>query len=240
MARASHVVNLTDDDYKGATFKVAPAGKYTVSITNKSKVGKAGSGGAKLVVHGKISKGEHKGVTFFDHIAASVGWKVAQLLMALGIKKKKITLEEILKLAVGKELRAVLKVDKWEGKKNNKVVQWLPLTASEDEDDDEELDEDDEDTGDDDEDVGDDDDTDEDDDTDSDDDEDEDAGDDDDDEDEDAGDDDENDEDEDEDEDSDDDEEEEKPAPRKRAVKKAAAKKGAAKKTAAKKTGKRK
>lgn len=244
MARSTHVVNLTDDDYKGATFKVAPAGKYTVSITNKSKVGKAGSGGAKIVVHGKISKGEHKGVTFFDHIAASVTWKVAQLLMALGIKKKKITLEEILKLAVGKELRAVLKVEKYEGKKNNKVVQWLPLVAAEGEDDDDE----DDDLDDEDDDAGDDADDSDDDDTDGDDDDDTDADDADDDDDDDSGDDDDDsgDDDGDDDDDSgdagDDDDADDEPAPPARGKGKGKVKekvKPAAKKTAAKKSGKK-
>jgi hypothetical protein len=142
MAKGRNVVNLSDDDYKGATFKVAPAGKYEVTVTPKTKVGKSKSGGAKIEIHAKIAKGEHKGISFFDHVAASVTWKVAQVLLALGVKKKSITLEEIVKLLIGTNLRAVLMVDKYEGKKNNKVVQWLPLKAADDDDDDDEEDDD--------------------------------------------------------------------------------------------------
>jgi cobalamin biosynthesis protein CobT len=239
MAKGRNVVNLSDDDYKGATFKVAPAGKYEVTVTPKTKVGKSKSGGAKIEIHAKIAKGEHKGISFFDHVAASVTWKVAQVLLALGVKKKSITLEEIVKLLIGTNLRAVLMVDKYEGKKNNKVVQWLPLKAADDDDgDDEEDDDDDADDSDD----ADDDADDSGDDDDSDDDADDDDADDADDDDDDADDSDDDDDDADQGDDDDDDADEPEPEPKKKSTKKkqAAAKKSTAKKSAAKKSGRRK
>jgi hypothetical protein len=240
MAKGRNVVNLSDDDYKGATFKVAPAGKYEVTVTPKTKVGKSKSGGAKIEIHAKIAKGEHKGISFFDHVAASVTWKVAQVLLALGVKKKSITLEEIVKLLIGTNLRAVLMVDKYEGKKNNKVVQWLPLKAADDDDDDDEEDDDTDDDADDSDDADDDDD-DSGDDDDNDDDADDDDADDADDDDDDADDSDDDDDDADQG-DDDDDADEPEPEPKKKSTKKkqAAAKKSTAKKSAAKKSGRRK
>jgi hypothetical protein len=241
MAKGRNVVNLSDDDYKGATFKVAPAGKYEVTVTPKTKVGKSKSGGAKIEIHAKIAKGEHKGISFFDHVAASVTWKVAQVLLALGVKKKSITLEEIVKLLIGTNLRAVLMVDKYEGKKNNKVVQWLPLKAADDDDDDDEEDDDTDDDDADDSDDADDDDDDSGDDDDNDDDADDDDADDADDDDDDADDSDDDDDDADQG-DDDDDADEPEPEPKKKSTKKkqAAAKKSTAKKSAAKKSGRRK
>ena len=202
-------VSLTDDDFKAKSFKTAPAGKYTFKISAASKV-KPGSTSNILQVVLSIVKGDHKGVNVFDNIAAHVGWKVAQLMLALGIKKKTITLQTLLKLITGKTVQAVIATGEYNGKKQNKVVQYLPLageTEAEDSDEDEDEDEDEDD-------------------------EDEDGASDDEDADEDEDDEDSDDADEDEDADEDDDEEDE-PAPVKR-VKKPAAKKTAAKKTATK------
>jgi hypothetical protein len=159
------VINLTEDDFKGKKFKAFPAGTYTCLISKDSKVTKfsGGSRGIKLVLN---VVGDSKGKTIkqkgkiFDNIVASVTWKVGQLMAALGIKKMKITLDELLKLIKGKKLRVVIRVERFEKKDRNKVVQLLPLKPTKDEDIDDEdgADEDagDED-GDDDEDSGDDD-----------------------------------------------------------------------------------
>lgn len=245
------VIKLSDDDLKGQSFKTAPAGKYTVKFSKKSKI-KAGSNGNILNVMATISKGEHKGVNFFDNIAAHVGWKIAQILRALGLsdkqikKLKKLTLQDVLKMitAHGKDVRAVLKTEIYQGRKQNKVVQWLPLAASEDEEDDDledddEADESDEDGDDTDDEDGDDDDSDDDEDDDADEDDDDDADDDDDDSDDDDDDDSDDDDDDDiddddddddsgddEDEDDDDDDDDE-PAPKRRTAAKKTAKKPA-------------
>jgi len=241
MARGKDTYSLTKDDLEGS-FKHAPAGKYFIRFTKDSKVtrNKKGDGNvAKLKI--VITKGEHKGITFFDNIATHVGWKIGQILAALKIKgKMKGTLAELVKLVTNQECRATLRVKKFEGKKRNEVVQYLPLKvtaaeAADRDDEDEEEDEDDEDLdeavdSDDEEDAED---EDEDDEEDADDDEEDEEDDDEDDSEEDSEDEEETDEeaeadDEDEDEDEDDDEEEEAP-PRKR-VKKAAVKKSTKKK----------
>jgi ribosomal protein L12E/L44/L45/RPP1/RPP2 len=232
MASSKDRVSLTDDDFKRKSFKTAPAGKYTLKISNASKI-KPGAQSNILQVVLTITKGPHKGVNIFDNIAAHVGWKVAQLMLALGIKKKKITLQELLKLITGKTLQAVISTGKFNDKKQNKVAQYLPAgKAKGDEDESDEDEDEDEDEQDEDEDE---DDADEDEDGASDDDDDDD---DDDEDDDDDADDDEADEDEDDDEDADDDaednDEEDEPAPVKRG-KKPAGKKPALKKSAAKK-----
>lgn len=243
MAKKTDVIKLTDDDFKGKSFKVAPAGKYQAKFNSKSKI-KPGKNGNILNTIITITKGEHKGVNIFDNIAPHVGWKIAQLLKSLGIKKmpKKLTLQQLLDMLKkhGKDIRAIIKVEMYQGKKQNKVVQYLPLTSGDDEDEDDddideaddEDDENDDDADDDDEDDSDDDesddddddddeDEDEDDDADSDDDDDEE---DDDDEDEDEGED-EDEDDEDDDDDVDDADDEDDEAPRRKKTAKKPAKK---------------
>ena len=249
------VINLNKEDFESKNFKAIPAGTYFFKISPKSSI-KPGTKGNNLNVQATVTKGEHKGANVFDTIAPSVGWKVAQLLNALGIKKMTLTLQELLKLVMGKDLRAIVRVEKYQGKKQNKVVQWLPLEVAEDEEEDESDEDEDEDAEEDsdeedsDDDSDDEDDSEDDDDDDSnDDDEDEDDESDDEDEEDAEEDDEDSDEDDDEDEDADDDEEEEDdeedeaPVVKKptRAEKRAASKKKAApapaakKKTAAKK-----
>lgn len=263
--KGNTVINLTKDDFKKKSFKTAPGGTYFIKISAKSEL-KEMNGGTGINLAGTITKGPHKGVNFFDNIGPNVKWKFAQLFVALGIKKTKLTIAEILKLIKGGELRAILRERTWEGKKRNEVVQYLPLTVSKDEegpasDDDEDEEEDDElEDGDaseaeedeDDEDEEEDSDDDEDDDDLEDEADDEEEDDDEDADEEDAEDEDEDDEEEDEGDDEEEeeddeeevDEEEEEPAPTprqaRRAAKKAAAKKVPAKKAAAKKSGRRK
>jgi hypothetical protein len=139
-------LNLKADDFKRKSFKAAPGGTYFVRILKeKTKIEKKPKG-KQITVYAKIMKGSSKGITFFDNVSASVGWKIAQLLVALGIKKpsSKLTLEMVLKKAIGADLRVQLKTETWEGKKRNKVVTWLPLKKTKDEDEDD-ADEDDED-----------------------------------------------------------------------------------------------
>lgn len=227
------VIKLNKDDYKQKSFPTAPGGKYKVQITTKSAIKPGRKGGNQLAVHAVITKGPYaKKVSFFDNIAPTVGWKIAQLLHALGVKKMQITLKELLKLIKGKELRAILREETFEGKKRNKVVQWLPLdvTKKEKEEDDDIDEDEDEDDSDDDEDE----DEEEDEDEDGDDEEDDDDSDDDDDEDgDDDEDDDDADEDEDEDEDDDDEEDDDEDEDEEEEVKKSSKKKGS-KKTPAK------
>lgn len=139
------VIKLTEADYKKKTFKTAPGGTYFMRFTKKSTI-KPGNDGNVLNVHGSISRGPHKGVTFFDNIAPHVGWKIAQLLAALGVKKMSLTLQALLKLVKehGDEIRVQLREKKWSGKRQNAVVMYLPVkgkTDDEDEDQDDESDE---------------------------------------------------------------------------------------------------
>jgi hypothetical protein len=227
--RNNEVIRLGKDDYEQKSFKTAPGGTYRIKFTNKSKLKPAKSGGGvTLEAHGTITKGEHKGTTFIDNIGSSVTWKIAQTLAALGKKKKEITMEQLLKMLISSdEIRAILKVTKYNNADRNEVVQYLPLTNGSEHDEDHEDEDEDED------------------DSDEDDDEDDDEGDDadEDEDDDDEGDDDEDEDEEDEDADEDDDDEEEEPVKdkgRKRsAAKKAAGKKTAAKKTAAKRSKKK-
>lgn len=258
----NQVISITPKDRERKSFKTAPSGTYFIRISKKSAL-KEMSGGTGANLQLTITKGPHKGINIFDNIAAHVTWKIGQLLAALGIKKNKFTMAELLKMVKDKELRAVVRVGRFEGKKRNEISQYLPLAAQPDEDDDEanedeeELDDEDvqnpDDDEDDDEDDADDSDEEDDDDEDSDDDdnEDDDAdddGEDDDEDDADSDDDDsdddgdeedgEDDEDEDDESDDDDDEDEEDDEPpvtrRRAAAKKAPAKKAAAKKAPAK------
>ncbi|MCA1830877.1 MAG: hypothetical protein LC663_05125 [Actinobacteria bacterium] len=162
-------------------------------------------------------KTEHKDVLVFDRIAPHVGWKIAQVLRAIGIKKppKKMTLKELLKLITKykDEFRAVIGKSMYNGQPQNPVLQYLPLESSKDEDDDD-IDEDDEDS----------DDEDDDEDEDEDDDDDESGDDDEDEEDDDDDDDDDDDEDEDEDEDEDDDDDSSSKKSKSKKVKKKKAK----------------
>lgn len=242
MAR-KHSFSLDKADFERKSFKPAPAGKYFVKFNAKET--KMDGDNARIVAD--VSRGEYKGKRFFDHIAAHVGWKIAQLLSALGkTKMLKGSLEDIVKLVKAHkgEVRCVVKIDMWKGTKRNKIVMWLPLEAGTDEDDDLEDtdDEDDEDDDSDDEDEDDDsddddaDETEDDDDDDDDESDDEDEDDDDDDSDEEDDDDededdDEEDEDEDDDEDEEDDEEDEAPRRRRPASKRAARKQPAARKS---------
>src|SRR5688500_2881164 len=250
-------LKLTREDKEQKSFPTAPGGTYYLKFVKQhTKVapGKKEGAGNNLNVCVQISRGEHKGINIFDHIAPHVGWKIAQLLAA--IKKTKMnegTLQEIEKIlhAYKDEIRAVIKKTTYDGRPKNEVVQYLPLaggkaTAADDDDlDEDELDIEDEDfEDDDDEDEDDLDEDDEDEDEDEDDDEDDDDDDFDDDEDDDDFDED-NDEDDDldddeefDDDDEDEDDDDDEPAPRSRRVtKKTAAKKAPAKKKAvAKKT----
>ena len=236
MASKKDVVRISDDDYKVKSFKTAPSGTYKYMKVSKeqSKIVPGNESNVLRLVT-TIQKGPHKGVNVFDNIAAHVGWKIAQVLMALGytqarIKKMgaKLTLQEVLKLAAGKDIGAVIReTNSEEFGKQNKVVQYLPSgTDAEDEEEDEEEEEDldDEEEDDEDEDL----DEDEEEDEDEDDDEEEDEEDEDEEEDED---DEEEEDEEDEDEEEDDDEDE----PPRKSKSKPVAKKSATKKTAAKK-----
>jgi hypothetical protein len=176
------VILINKEDWKGrGAFPTAPGGKYRFKFDKSSSIKPGAKGNLLHLVmvitsthNGK--KTEHKGIKVFDNIAAHVGWKIAQVLRAMGVKKapKKMTLKELLKmiLAYGKEIRAVIGKKKYMGKDQNPVLQFLPLEASKDEDDDDIEDEDDDD--DDDEDGDDDEDSDDDDEEDSDDDDDDD------------------------------------------------------------------
>ena len=133
------VIRLTDADYKGKNFQTAPGGTYDVRISSKSKV-KPGKSSNILNLMVTITKGPHKGVNIFDNIAPHVGWKIAQLLRALGIKKVgELTLQKLLNLVAGKDCRVVISEGKYNGKPQNKVQQYLPFgaedTGEQDEDD---------------------------------------------------------------------------------------------------------
>jgi hypothetical protein len=139
-------IKLTDDDFKAKTFKTLPGGKYLFKVEPKSKI-KAGTNGAVMETWLKCVDKNHKGINVIDNIGANVGWKIAQLLKAFGIDAKKAaklklnTLTAIMKYIVGKEIGAVVKVELYNGNKQNKVVTYLPLkemTAGEEEEEEEE------------------------------------------------------------------------------------------------------
>jgi|SRR6185312_6661604 len=150
MPKSSKIAGLTKEDFEDKKFKVAPSGRYTAKISKGSAKGtsiKAGSNGDYLNVHATITNGKSKGVTFFDAVGASVGWKIAQLLKACGLdfakaSKKIKTLQDLLTLIAGTELDVVLRKTKYNGNDKNEVVQWLPLGAAADEDEESEEDED--------------------------------------------------------------------------------------------------
>lgn len=233
MAKKNTVVKLTDDDYKSTGGRrLAPGGTYTFRIRKESKAKQMSSGNGaevRLTLIGPKSKKKHFGVNVFDNIAPSVTWKIAQILQALGIKKKEVAFPEgFLKLVKGKVVRVSIRVkndEEWG--KQNKINQYLPPEGEGDED---EADEDDEESDDElDEDGDEDADEDEDEDEEGDEDEDEDDGDDDDDDADEAEDDDDDEEDDDLDiDDLDDDDDDEEAAPKKK-VKKVAKKKPATK-----------
>jgi hypothetical protein len=206
--RGDDVIVISGEDWKGkGAFKTAPGGKYRFRFNKKSSI-KPGQNGNLLNVIATLTamhngkKTEHKGINVFDNIAPHVGWKIAQVLRAMGVKKppKKMTLKELLKMiqAYDKEIRIVIGKKMYNGKPQNPVLQYLPLDAGKDEEDDDVEDDDDDD----------DDDGDSSGDSDGDDDDDDDDSDDDDDEDEDDDDDDDEDDDEDEDDDDDEDDDE--------------------------------
>ncbi len=219
------VIIISKDDWKGKKdFPTAPGGKYRFKFNKKSKIvpNAAGTGNnlwllSTITAMHNGKKTKHKGVNVTDNIAPHVGWKIAQVLRSMGIKKapKKMTLKELLDLIkkYNKEIRAVIGTDRYRGKKKNNVLQYLPLKSSKDEDDDD-IEDDDEDSDDEDSD-------DDDDDDDSDDDDDDDSDDDDEDEDEEDEDDEDDDDDDEDDDDDDDDEDDEddRPARRKKASK---------------------
>lgn len=246
MASQKDVVRLKDEDYKSKSFKTAPSGRYTFTINKAQSKIVPGNESNVLRTVLTVSKGTHKGVNVFDNIAAHVGWKIAQLLLALGytqkkLSKMKLTLPEVLKMIAGKSIDAVIKVrDSEDFGKQNKVVQYLPPGAKlEDDDDEEEGEEDDEEESEDSEDEDEDEEDEEDEDSDDEDEDDEDDDseeedeDDDEDEEDEEEDEDEEDDDEDEEEEDEDDDEDEPPTPRKKPVAKKAApaKKGASKKS---------
>jgi hypothetical protein len=232
------VIVISKDDWKGkGDFPVAPGGKYRAKFNGKKstiKPNAAGNGNVLnlmttlTALHNgkkiKLKKGKGKGpINVFDNIAPHVGWKIAQVLRAMGVKKapKKMTLKELLDLIkkYDKEIRVVVGIDRYKGKDKNNITMYLPLSASKDEDDDdtEDDDDDDEDSDDDDDEDSDDDDSDDD----SDDDDDDDDSDDDDEDDEDDDDDeDEDDEEDEDDDDDDDDDDEDRPSKKKKSSKK--------------------
>jgi hypothetical protein len=231
--RGDDVITIGKEDWKGSGgYKAAPGGKYRFRFNKKSSI-KPGQSGNILNLMITITamhngkKTEHKGVNVFDNIAPHVGWKIAQLLKALGYKKapKKMTLKELLAIIkkYDKEFRAIIGTRMYNGKKQNHVIQYLPLEATKDEDDDDIEDDDDLDEDDDDSDDDDSDDDDDDDDADDEDDEDEDE-DEDDEEDEDEDEDDEDEDEDEDDEDDEDDEEEERPRRKSKKAKKKAKK----------------
>lgn len=160
------VITVTKDDLSGGkSFKRAKNGKYRLKIdTKKSKIKPAKKGkGNNLELVVKITKDangkktEAKGVSIYDTIAPHVGWKIANLVLAVfgkkqGLKllKKKLTLQELLKLLkkITEEIRGVVITETWRGKKRNKIRQYLPLEPGKDEEEEEEDEEDDDDSDD--------------------------------------------------------------------------------------------
>ena len=142
-------IKFNDKDYKPREFKVAPGGLYLVTISPKSVL-RPGKSGTNMNVQAAITKGPHKGISFFDTIGEHVDWKINQLLHALGLKTFEGTLKELVKKIGGKSVRVQLRVETFEGKKRNKVVTWLPLKGPTTTVDDEDLDDEEETTDDDD------------------------------------------------------------------------------------------
>src|SRR5436190_254364 len=97
------VIVIGKDDWKGKKKnKTAPGGKYRFRFNKKhTKIAPNAKGDGNLLLlvselsamhNGK--KSEHKGTLVWDRIAPHVGWKIAQVLKAMGVKKppKKMTM----------------------------------------------------------------------------------------------------------------------------------------------------
>ena len=149
MAKKNTVIKLTDDDYKSTGGRrLAPGGTYTFRISKESKAKQMNSGNGaevRFTLIGPKKYKKHVGVNVFDNIAPSVTWKIAQILQALGIKKKEVAFPEgFLKLIKGKEIRASIRVkndEEWG--KQNKINQYLPPEGEGDEGEEDENEEDD-------------------------------------------------------------------------------------------------
>lgn len=139
---------VTDEDLKGKTFKTAPGGVYTIKGQKNDTKIKPGSSGDVMQLKWMISKGPHAKITLFDNVGVNVGWKIGQLLGALGYTVKqinKMTPEDVIKIVQGGvELRASIRKKMWDGSPQNKIAQYLPLLGEDagDDDDDEDEDED--------------------------------------------------------------------------------------------------
>jgi hypothetical protein len=144
-ANTKAVIKLSDKDFEQKTFKALPGGKHHFIISPKSEI-RSGNAGPYINVALQVKKGPHKGTFVWDTVSAAVGWKIAQLALALGIPKAKLvkglSLEQLLKLIVGKEVIVIVTKTTYEGQPQNKVKQYLPLAAESDDDDDTEDDED--------------------------------------------------------------------------------------------------
>ena len=101
--KGDDVIIISKDDWKGKkkANKTAPGGKYRFRFNKKSSIrpNAAGTGNnlnliSTLVAAHNGKKTEHKGVLVFDNVAPHVGWKIAQILRAMKVKKvpKNLTL----------------------------------------------------------------------------------------------------------------------------------------------------
>lgn len=145
MSSGSDVIRLSKADYETKSFKTAPSGTYHVQVSAKSCI-KQGSNGNLLNVQVTIAKGPHKGVNIFDNIAPHVIWKIAQLLTAVGVPKVgELTLQRVLRMVSGKDLRAVVSEGSYNDKPQNKITQYLPLEQSASDDAPDDADDDDDD-----------------------------------------------------------------------------------------------
>jgi hypothetical protein len=113
-----------------------PAGDYDVTIVEASESVSRSTGAdmIKLTLEAEASDGSGSMVKVFDYLVASPSsaWKIDAFRRALGHEVVQVGPVELhADDLVGRTLRARLKVEEFNGRRNNKVEAWLaPLAGS--------------------------------------------------------------------------------------------------------------
>jgi cobalamin biosynthesis protein CobT len=149
---ANDRITLGQEEFKEGpqSFKTVPGGIYRVRIFKDLKIKPSKkSGRDQLNVRAVVLAGPHKKSSIFDNVQSHVNFKINQLLHAIQSKKIPPTLRALAKMIQNAEVRVQVIEEKFNGRKQNKVVTWLPLkgevtgAAREEEDDDQNDDADD-------------------------------------------------------------------------------------------------